>query len=436
MRSGQRCTKLGCALLATACFGAAAAHEIPNAVTVRLLARPAGDRFQLLVRVPLSSMRDVEFPAQSSGYLDVAQLTPRLPDLATIWIASFVELYEDSARLAAPRVAATQVSILSDRSFASFEQALAHVREPLPGNGENLRSEQVFFDTLLEYPIRSERSAFAIRPGLEHLAAQVVTSLEFQTPDSAVRPFQFHGDQGRVPLDPSWGQAAWRFVQLGFRHILDGPDHLLFLLCLVIPFRRLRALVWIITAFTLAHSLTLIAAALGLAPKALWFPALIEMLIAATVVYTALENIVATPGERRRWILACAFGLVHGFGFAFALQETLQFAGARLFTALISFNVGVELGQLLVIAILVPVLDALFRFVVAERIGAIVLSALIAHTSWHWLTERAAALSLYNLDRMWSALRWAALPALAAVAAWFAFRWLKRRETEPPRAVE
>ncbi len=434
MRAGQRGTKRGCALLAVAGLGLASAHEIPNAVTVRLLARPSGENFQLLVRVPLSSMRDVEFPAQPSGYLDVGQLAPRLPDLAATWIASYVELYEDSARVAGPRVGATQISILSDRSFAAFDQALAHVREPLPGNGENLRSEQVFFDTLLEYPIRSDRSAFAIRPGLEHLAAAVVTSLEFQPPGGAVRPFQFHGDQGRVPLDPSWGQAAWRFVQLGFRHILDGPDHLLFLLCLVVPFRRLRALVGIVTAFTLAHSLTLIGAALGLAPKALWFPALIEMLIAATVVYTALENIVAAPGARRRWILAFAFGLIHGFGFAFALQETLQFAGARLFTALISFNVGVELGQLLVIAILVPVLDAAFRFVVAARMGAIVVSALIAHTSWHWLTERAAALSLYNLDRLWVVLRWAPLPALVAAAAWFTFRWSRPRATEqPPR---
>ena len=422
-------------LLVLACVGAASAHEIPNAVTARLLARASGDQFQLLVRVPLSSMRDVEVPAQPSGYLDVAQLAPRLPDLATVWIARVVELYEDGARLPEPRIAATQVSILSDRSFASFDAALAHVRSPLPANRENLVWEQVFFDVLLEYPIRSERAAFAIRPRLEHLAAQVVTSLEFHTPDGAVRPFQFHGDQGRVALDPGWGQAAWRFLALGFRHIPDGPDHMLFLLCLVIPFRRLRPLVWIVTAFTLAHSLTLTAAALGLAPGALWFPPLIEMLIAATVVYTAIENLIGTPSERRRWMLAFAFGLIHGFGFAFTLQETMQFAGGRLFTALVSFNLGVELGQLLVIAILAPVLGALFRFVVDERKGAIVLSALAAHTSWHWMTDRATALGQYDVDWASFALRWAALPALAAVA-WFA--WLKPRRATPDgrRVVE
>lgn len=418
-------------LLAAACLVTAVAHEIPNAVTARVLARPAGDQFQLLVRVPLSSMRDVEIPALPSGYLDFGPLAPKLPDLATVWIARFVELYEDGTKLPEPRVAATQLSILSDRSFASFEQALAHVREPLPETRENLVWDQLFFDVLLEYPIRSERASFAIRPRLEHLAEQVVTSLEFHTPDGAVRPFQFHGDQGRVALDPGWGQAAWRFLQLGFRHIPDGPDHLLFLLCLVIPFRRLRPLVWMVTAFTLAHSITLIAAALGMAPDALWFPPLIETLIAATVVYTAIENIVGKPGERRRSILAFVFGLIHGFGFAFTLQETLQFAGGRLFTALIAFNVGVELGQLLVIAVLVPVLALLIRWVGEERKAAIVISALAAHTSWHWMIERGETLSRYDVDWLGFTLRWAALPALAGVA-WFAYASVRRRGDTGP----
>ena len=96
-----------------------------------------------------------------------------------------------------------------------------------------------------------------------------------------------------MQLDPSWRQAALQFVKLGFRHILDGTDHLLFLLCLVIPFRRFRSLVAVVTAFTVAHSITLIASAYNLAPDALWFPPLIETLIATSIVYMALENIVS-----------------------------------------------------------------------------------------------------------------------------------------------
>src|SRR5204863_8238065 len=118
---------------------------------------------------------------------------------------------------------------------------------------------------------------------------------------------------------------------------------------------------------------------------------LIETLIAVTIVYTALENIVAPPGERRRWMLAFGFGLIHGFGFAFTFQDSLQFAGPRLFTALFAFNIGVEQRQLALIAVMVPALDFLFRFVVLERKAAIVISALVAHSGWHWMTERGAA---------------------------------------------
>ena len=85
-----------------------------------------------------------------------------------------------------------------------------------------------------------------------------------------------------------------RFIELGFFHILDGTDHLLFLLCLVIPFRRFARCFPVVTAFTVAHSITLIASAYGFAPDALWFPPLIETLIAISIVYMALENIVGT----------------------------------------------------------------------------------------------------------------------------------------------
>jgi hypothetical protein len=199
-----------------------------------------------------------------------------------------------------------------------------------------------------------------------------------------------------VPLDPRWHQAALRFVKLGFLHILDGTDHLLFLLCLVIPMRRLRPLIAIVTAFTVAHSLTLIASAYNLLTDALWFPPLIETLIAVSIVFMALENIVGA-NRRWRWMFAFGFGLVHGFGFSFALRETLQFAGSHLLASLLSFNVGVELGQLLVLLVLVPALAVLFRFVVAERMGTIILSALVAHTAWHWMVDRTAILRRFDL---------------------------------------
>jgi hypothetical protein len=255
-----------------------------------------------------------------------------------------------------------------------------------------------------------------------------------------VRAFELEGDPGLVRLDPRWHQAAARFVALGFRHILDGTDHLLFLLCLVIPFRRLRPLVLVVSAFTVAHSITLLASAFGLAPDGLWFPPLVETLIAASIVYTALENIVVAR-PRRRWLIAFGFGLVHGFGFSFALRQTLQFAGSHLLTSLLAFNVGVELGQLFVLALLVPALDLVFRRV-PERTGTIVLSALVAHTGWHWMADRWERLRQFRfpsppLDAagLASAVRWLMLAVAVAALVWL-WRAVGAPGARRPKEVE
>ena len=374
----------------------AAAHDIPSDVTAHAFLRASGGKLQVIVRIPLSAIRDIEFPQSPRGYLDVEKLAPLLPASAKVQIADLMEVREGSRVLPPPSIPATQISIESDRSFASFEDALRHVQEPHPANTENLVWNQVFLDVLLEYPISSDRSEFFIRVGFYRLAARVLTVLRYVEPDGGIRALEFQGDPGLVALDPRWSYAARQFVELGFAHILSGIDHLLFLLCLVIPLRRIRPLIGVVTAFTVAHSITLIASASGWAPDRLWFPPLIETLIAATIVYMALENIVGVRPGRQRWAEAFGFGLIHGFGFSFALRQHLQLAGSHLLTSLFAFNVGVELGQLLVLAITLPLLYLLFRFVVAERIGTIILSAFIAHTGWHWIIERVEVLKQFR----------------------------------------
>ena len=411
------------------------AHDIPADATVQAFVKPEGQRLLLMVRVPLKTMRDVDFPEKAGGYLDVARLTPQLPDAAMLWMGNFIEMYEGDTRLPKPRVTATQISLESDRSFATYEQALAHITGPSLPNGMNVVWSQVLFDVLFEYPIQSERSEFSIRPGLEGLAGRVVTSLRFLPPGGAVRAFEFVGDPSLVRLDPRWSQAALRFVHLGFLHILDGTDHLLFLFCLVIPFRRFGSLIPVVTSFTVAHSITLIASAYNLGPDSLWFPPLIETLIATSIVYMALENIVGGATVHRRWMITFGFGLVHGFGFSFALRQTLQFAGSHLLTSLLSFNLGVELGQLLVLVLLIPALELLFRFVVAERMGTIILSALVAHTGWHWMTERWDRLRqfpfqwpVFTAAMLASLLRWLMALVILGGLVWLVSELLRQRE--------
>lgn len=414
-------------------WSAARAHDIPDEVRIQVFARPAGQTLTLLLRVPLKAMRDVDVPQRSGGFLDFARVDSALRNSVTLWLSDELALYEsddrDDARLARPRVVDARVSLESDRSFATYQQALAHFSDPKLKNDTELYWNQGLMDVHLEYAIRSDKSELSIKPRLERLGIRVSTVLRFLPPGGGIRAFEFHGDPGLVRLDPRWHQAALRFVQSGFLHILDGIDHLLFLLCLVIPFRRFLPLVAIITAFTIAHSITLIATALGYGPDALWFPPLIETLIAVSILYMAIENVLGAKLQRR-WILALAFGLVHGFGFAFGLQELLQFAGAHLITSLLAFNVGVELGQLLVLILLIPVLNFLFK-ILPERIGVIILSILVGHTAWHWLLERGGRLSRFPLPTLdaaslASAMRWLMALLILAALAWAASETVKR----------
>jgi len=280
---------------------------------------------------------------------------------------------------------------------------------------------------LLTYPRASAADDFAIDPSFARLGLRTTTVLNFLPSEGVRRVFEFSGNPGLVPLDPRWHQAFFRFVRLGIDHILLGIDHVLFVLCLIVPFRRIRPLIAIITSFTVAHSITLIASAFGLAPAVPWFPPLIETLIALSIVYMAVENIVGTQWSRR-WVIAFAFGLVHGFGFSFALGETLQFAGSHLLTSLLAFNIGVEIGQLLIILVAVPLLTILFRRPSIEKSGTVVLSALLAHSGWHWLEDRASQLTLYsyslpelNAAFLASLMRWSMLALIIGLAVWLLY---------------
>jgi hypothetical protein len=419
------------AVLASALFlmmpRGASAHDIPNDVTVQAFVKPSGNQLYVLVRVPLNAMRDTEFPERGPGYLDLDRVEPSLREATTVWISEALELYQGDTRLPRPQISAVRVSLPSDRSFESYDAALAHVQGPRLAGDTQLYWNQAMLDVLLEYPIQPRAVDFSVHSGLARLGLRVVTVVRFLPGKDIVRAFEFTGDPGLVRLDPRWYQAGLSFVDLGFWHILGGTDHLLFLFCLVIPFRRFRALIPVVSAFTVAHSITLLASAYNLAPDALWFPPLIETLIAVSIVYMALENIVGGAGLQRRWMMAFGFGLVHGFGFSFALRQTMQFAGSHLLASLLSFNLGVELGQLLVLALLVPLLELFFRFAVEERIGTIILSALVADTAWHWMTERAGRLSEYqfawpllNAAIVAAILHWLSLVVLVGGLIWVA----------------
>ncbi len=404
---------------------AALGDEIPLRVAVQAFVKAEGDRLNLLMRVPMDALVEAQFPLRGQvGFVIFSEARGAMESAAFNEILQAIQLFEGDQLLQSPRLEAVRIALPSDRSFVDYESALLNVHSaPLPDSTE-LYYRQGFLDIHASYAIASDTSRFSVDARLGGLGLETTTVLRYMLADGAERTFSFIGNPGLVYMDPRWYQAVFNFVVLGFDHILEGTDHLLFLFCLLIPLRRVAALIPVITSFTIAHSITLIASALGWVPSAIWFPALIETLIALSIVYMACENIIGVK-QQHRWIVTFCFGLVHGFGFSFLLTESMQFAGSHLVMSLLAFNVGVELGQILVVLIAVPVVHALFRYALPERAGVILLSAILGHWAWHWMQERWANLSAYDislpglsLQFIVNLMQWGALLGLSAGVLW------------------
>jgi len=408
------------------------AHDIPSRVTVYAFVKPEGNELTVLLRVPMEALGEVSFPLRGPGFLQFSEAQFALDDAARIYITESLNFYENGEELLEKELKRTRVSLPSNRSFTSYDVALDNIMSPPLGDDTDLFWRQGVLDVLVTYPIQSEESDFSVDPELGTLSDQTTTVLRFLVPNGAERVFNYLGNPGVVELDPRWHQAAFRFITMGFEHILEGIDHLLFLFCLVIPLRSVRALIPVVTSFTIAHSITLIGSAFGVAPSAIWFPPLIETLIALSIVYMAFENIVGAKLEHR-WMVTFGFGLVHGFGFSFLFSETLQFAGGHLFSSLLAFNIGVEIGQLFILILVIPILNLLFKYFVGERIGTILLSALLAHSAWHWMLERGTTLGLYQIQMpvidslFWAALmRWGMMLIIIIAALWAMYELFRK----------
>ena len=152
------------------------------------------------------------------------------------------------------------------------------------------------------------------------------------------------------PLD-----AAWTFTQEGVRHILEGLDHVLFVLCLVLGAATLGTLAWRVTGFTIGHSVTLTLGFFGYVPAGAWFIPFVETGIALSILYAATIALIAV-GHRMTILVTASLGLLHGLGFSFVLSEILNLASPNLWQSLLAFNVGIEIGQLLIVLAIWPIL--------------------------------------------------------------------------------
>jgi HupE / UreJ protein len=418
-------------VLALALQAVLAAHDIPDEIVVQSYVRPQENQMQVLLRIPLLAIADANLPKNGTGYLAMAYLDPALREAAN-QISNGVVFLEGDERLARYDLRHALISLPSDRSFDTYDGAIARVRSAKLPDDTQVYYNQGFLDLELHYPIRSEQSPFSMRVLFGRgLANRTATLITFIRPDGDVRTFRIHDDTPLVRLDPQAHQAAWVFLKAGFYQFLDALDHLLFVIVLALPFRRARDLVKPFVAFAVGHSITLSLAAFGLARMDTWFAPTIGALIALSLVYVAIENGVGA-GLRHRWAVALVFGLFHGLGFAIALQESLQFAGSHPIAALAAYNVGLELGTLIILAIALPAANLLFSQVVSERAGIIVSSVLIGHAGWHWLTERIAVARLsswplLDLNLLLTAVRWLLAFTVIGGIMWFLSGFLRRK---------
>ncbi|WP_390583535.1 HupE/UreJ family protein [Erythrobacter sp. MTPC3] len=235
------------------------------------------------------------------------------------------------------------------------------------------------------------------RFGLGGLTGRADAIARFVPLDRPVQTFRLTADApaARIAAEPDrWAVAADYFV-IGTEHILLGWDHLLFVIALALLVRRGWAVVKAATAFTVAHSITLTAATLGYTG----LPGRpVEALIALSIVFLAVELVRAvgqperlTWTRRAPWLVAFVFGLLHGFGFAGALAE-IGLPQTEIASALIAFNLGVEAGQIAVIAVLLALVAGLTRFAPKAENPAIRIAAYgIGITGSFWLIERVVS---------------------------------------------
>jgi hydrogenase/urease accessory protein HupE len=353
------------AMLLVLAIGAAApatAHQV-NISTARVELRP-----QRVVAVEVAMKgSDVDRVAgthvfdESKGLVDAAKVAASAAQIAAYVGANVAVTGADGTPCIAgvPQVTADEDGVITRNTFSCVKVA----------------GDLVYHSTVLTASNSSARQVVLIGSGPD--AAQALLDNTNTTLTLSVPP-------------PSLLSVMQRYIITGIEHIFLGYDHIAFLIAIVLWARRLLPVIKIVTAFTIAHSITLSLAALQIVviPSTIVEPA-----IAASIVFVAVENFFSRDVDGR-WKVTFAFGLIHGFGFASALQE-FGLPAHAVVPALAAFNIGVEIGQVAIVSIVVPVLVVLDRLFAADRTKPVraaalvyALSALITVLGSYWFLTR------------------------------------------------
>ena len=279
-----------------------------------------------------------------------------------------------------------QQSFQSTQSFNALEQGV-YVGDATVDVLLNYSSE----DAIYQYALSSN-----LNPGLPDQDETANLVLDYSP--SGVQVFRARGLLNEpIIVTRSVFDAVVTFIKEGVKHILDGLDHILFVICLVLGAMHLRPLLWRVTGFTVGHSITLSIGFFGFVPTAAWFVPAVEAGIALSIIYVAVVAVAADlkPGfqqQKSEWSVVAITGLIgllHGLGFSFVLQHILQVTSANIWQSLLAFNLGVEIGQLLIVIVAWTVfyLVSLLGLRVA-KINRYLVASVCILTSLYWVLER------------------------------------------------
>jgi len=256
--------------------------------------------------------------------------------------------------------------------FATLDEARAAFAEtrPYPDDAKPLYVGDAVVDIILRYaasaPVYDYAVSSTLDPGLP--GQENTANLILDYAPGGTKVFRARGLLNEpVSISRSALSANATFVKEGVRHIIGGLDHVLFVLCLVLGAGRLKSLVWRATGFTIGHSVTLTLGFFGYVPSGDWFVPAVETGIALSIIYAAAVAVMPSANERRNevqmFVITTIIGLLHGLGFSFVLHKILQVDSPDIWQSLLSFNIGIEIGQLSIILVAWP----LFRFI--ERLN-------------------------------------------------------------------
>ena len=245
-----------------------------------------------------------------------------------------------------------------EEAKAAFDKHSTQAVEPAPFVGD------VVVDVWLQYrgvdAVSSYRLSSDLNPGLP--GQEETANLIVDYADTPPEIFRIVGlIEQPVEISNSGWAAAYTFVVEGVRHILSGYDHLLFVVCLVLGAVALPVLIWRVSGFTIGHMLTLTLGFFGYVPNFPWFVPLVETGIAISIVIAAVYALGSNKAHSRGIVITVLIGMLHGLGFSFVLREILGVNSPNLWLSLLSFNVGVELGQLAIVVLLWPLLYVIGR---------------------------------------------------------------------------